>query len=67
MSKKNIFEVIGGKVYINGTPIHKVTAINVNINASGINEVTLSFEVSSYPEYPNIKLGNSTERSNLNA
>ncbi|MCR5731142.1 MAG: hypothetical protein K6G20_12405 [Ruminococcus sp.] len=66
MSKGNIFEIIDGKVYINGTPIHKVTAINVNINASGLNEVTLSFEVYSYPERPNIKLGNSMERSNLN-
>ena len=57
--KSNTFVIENGKVYINGTEVRKVTKIETKIGEKhGFTEVTVSFEVSTYPpSRTNMKLG----------
>lgn len=56
-SKNNRFLIENGRVYINGTEIHKVTKIETRVGGQRT-EVTLSFDVPAYPPCcTNMKLG----------
>lgn len=56
-NKNNRFLVENGRVYINGTEIHKVTKIETRVGVHHT-EVTLSFDVPAYPpDCTNMKLG----------